>query len=1139
MTEFKYCVYCGENGPVVCFDNEVDAMKYAREDTSMYTSVIVEKNEIDETGETVNSEVLWSASNTKVPEETTSDNPFNTEFPKSDIENVDISDDEYYDEIAKQYKDEKYIDTTPADWDDPNRFTEAVNIMEENESEVECKCCFDLFPKEDCVKTEKGYICQKCHQEMESHQGTNLDLIDADPFDLNYDDPRDPEEIEEPEVKEEPFDADENRKHEEGIKEAVEDKPTEEDKEELPEVEFTTSEVKEVAEEVAEKMMDNIETKGLNIDTEEWKEDATNIVAEKIEEKVETEENPEEETLEEHINDRPADIESDQKLLGTDNAIVDCEVAKVIAHSEDEKPLDCKMEKPALEKQLTENLSEDIINNIISKIPNELKTKLEVESYPVDDDEQNEVLGEISFNFNLDEDTVKAAKELVKIILDNLDLTKCQYQIWNPDYYETEDCQSIDEVINALETTELEPELYDSHLNFSIYPKENLSESNNKTESLNEDLKVIIDFSEYKPWSGAIETYELIKDADKLDELEAYLEECYPDGITETKINDILWFDGEEVLSYLGLGDAEDEEIETDKSLTEGPIKNFFAKTAAKVGGAVKGWKVIDQKYGSAGFKVFRKKGTELKVVTTQNKVSLAYDAAKRLSNENDVLMSGVAYTDGGKDQTLVTFKKGKVMVDNTGDLVKKLETSGMYGITEDATNNKELEAATKKALIETTKLTSNAKIGDRIRIIHLEGEDNSYDGKEGTVDHIDDIGQLHGSWGGLAVIPGVDEFEVITEDLKEQLNTKLQNWVNQQMEELFYSWVNLACDDWVELRNYGLTDGEEKEYAIVRMQEIADNQAELENIIEQMHDWPNYSEEFTDEDLAAAIKVYLKETGYLKENLEEAKAKPEGDRKQSYNDGLKLAKVYNKPVIYGYTNSSYGNKYFALDDPIICDNVSDETKKFRQQYKSCNVVYVAYPSGTLIERLLEDAPEGTTEVDYVEYKHSYCHALEPKLEELKKIEDIEELKKAILDIINNDPQVNWTKKEKKFAAIVRHKKWKSVEDLKTYLDNSFARAKEIKVLVDQEGELVKKLTEEINFDENGDEIFTPEEQEEFDCDEWGYSNEGYDQFHHCGWCEEIYPESEMRHEVDFGWICDRCQEELKSHGGPLTFIED
>lgn len=54
-------------------------------------------------------------------------------------------------------------------------------------------------------------------------------------------------------------------------------------------------------------------------------------------------------------------------------------------------------------------------------------------------------------------------------------------------------------------------------------------------------------------------------------------------------------------------------------------------------------------------------------------------------------------------------------------------------------------------------------KVGDKIRIIHLRGEDNRYDGKEGVITHIDSIGQLHGSWGGLAVIPEEDEFEIIT----------------------------------------------------------------------------------------------------------------------------------------------------------------------------------------------------------------------------------------------------------------------------------------------------------------------------------------------------------------------------------------
>ena len=52
-------------------------------------------------------------------------------------------------------------------------------------------------------------------------------------------------------------------------------------------------------------------------------------------------------------------------------------------------------------------------------------------------------------------------------------------------------------------------------------------------------------------------------------------------------------------------------------------------------------------------------------------------------------------------------------------------------------------------------------KVGDKIRIIDMSGEPHYY-GRVGVVTHIDDMGQLHGTWGGLAVIPGEDSFEVL-----------------------------------------------------------------------------------------------------------------------------------------------------------------------------------------------------------------------------------------------------------------------------------------------------------------------------------------------------------------------------------------
>ena len=52
-------------------------------------------------------------------------------------------------------------------------------------------------------------------------------------------------------------------------------------------------------------------------------------------------------------------------------------------------------------------------------------------------------------------------------------------------------------------------------------------------------------------------------------------------------------------------------------------------------------------------------------------------------------------------------------------------------------------------------------KVGDKIRIIEMKGEPQ-YSGKEGHVMFIDDIGQIHGTWGGCALIPDVDKFEKV-----------------------------------------------------------------------------------------------------------------------------------------------------------------------------------------------------------------------------------------------------------------------------------------------------------------------------------------------------------------------------------------
>lgn len=59
--------------------------------------------------------------------------------------------------------------------------------------------------------------------------------------------------------------------------------------------------------------------------------------------------------------------------------------------------------------------------------------------------------------------------------------------------------------------------------------------------------------------------------------------------------------------------------------------------------------------------------------------------------------------------------------------------------------------------------------LGRKIRIINMRGEPD-YAGREGIIQHIDGLGQLHGSWGGLAILPDQDIYEFVGEDDNETI---------------------------------------------------------------------------------------------------------------------------------------------------------------------------------------------------------------------------------------------------------------------------------------------------------------------------------------------------------------------------------
>ena len=63
----------------------------------------------------------------------------------------------------------------------------------------------------------------------------------------------------------------------------------------------------------------------------------------------------------------------------------------------------------------------------------------------------------------------------------------------------------------------------------------------------------------FEAWSGAIETKKIILNLGLEEEFEGLIDECYPEGLTDTELNDILWFDADWILENLGIKEEEEE----------------------------------------------------------------------------------------------------------------------------------------------------------------------------------------------------------------------------------------------------------------------------------------------------------------------------------------------------------------------------------------------------------------------------------------------------------------------------------------------------------------------------------------------------------------------------------------------------
>ena len=86
-------------------------------------------------------------------------------------------------------------------------------------------------------------------------------------------------------------------------------------------------------------------------------------------------------------------------------------------------------------------------------------------------------------------------------------------------------------------------------------------------------MKIVseITLADFEAWSGGEDTLRHIIDEGGCDNLEAILEDLYPDGMTDTQLNDILRFETEWCYEMAGVSDpnAEDDAEDDDEGWTD------------------------------------------------------------------------------------------------------------------------------------------------------------------------------------------------------------------------------------------------------------------------------------------------------------------------------------------------------------------------------------------------------------------------------------------------------------------------------------------------------------------------------------------------------------------------------------------
>ena len=70
-------------------------------------------------------------------------------------------------------------------------------------------------------------------------------------------------------------------------------------------------------------------------------------------------------------------------------------------------------------------------------------------------------------------------------------------------------------------------------------------------------IKKEISLTDFNTWSGATDTVKHLTH-EELETIEQNIIDIFPDGMTETELNDILWFERDMIAEWLGYNDFDE-----------------------------------------------------------------------------------------------------------------------------------------------------------------------------------------------------------------------------------------------------------------------------------------------------------------------------------------------------------------------------------------------------------------------------------------------------------------------------------------------------------------------------------------------------------------------------------------------------